>query len=1234
MKFTRTSRLNKCPLCGTEKSKCGAPHNNPNVRLCMTYHSKEEAPPGWKYVGETRGGQWGIFVPAGREYTEEELAAYKQRRNEEEYRRRQRHIESLSESTRHLNHEKLFGQLSLSEKHREDLKRRGLSNELINAGYFRSIDKFQQLDFEVSHNLAGVSITGRSLTNHITGYTVPVWNEHFQIVGYQIRNDDIESGAKYLWATSKTNVRRKAAISSHLQNGELPLTFCVPWNYRSNNGDILNLSKNSNGSVEPLQIQGYAIQNYQSDKTLAEFINISEGILKAYIIAQLRQLLVIGASGGNFIASVETFKRYLSAASNMLNGTKNVVLWADAGAIANKQVMRQYRNTYYLLKKWGYTLQVAWWGQIDKNCLDGDEYLGEYELISWQQFDGMARHPNQFWDSVKKEISRIKRCLTRSTQKPFFAPELPLQEKTIKYVPGFLPTYGDYVELGCPKIIYANHERVTIWKEAVLKGWSHILDKSAPGLGKSHTVGSLTADYMGVDQLMYLASDHRNPTTITIEKNFVDVFPRHGGLDKDPTRLTQEGKQFLTHTSGKGKPDIIANCARHYMFGATRKKNLDLESSDNIICQGCNLLNLCQQGSGDSFGYLSERMEALKHPQIRLHPNSTPLPTNYDYEKVGAFWDEASVLIRSKKKIEVRIGDLYNSPLAPYMSTFINQTEFLNQFPPDSPLIIVCKVLLKLFETPKGELGRYGLDDNDIHSLLGKAPTSIIDVVRDLIDNSVHNLDFLAELPDRLDTSKLSKQERDNVTKFNKALRGQHNSEAYEKLESLPLNWLVPMLEVWAGYIPGYFSFNNGVLTIHEFDGRHREVARAAAFNIYLDGTMPVENLRLKLGIEKEHILVLETETPDYSNLEIVHIPDMGVLGRDRRETQQTRVDALRDAIVKLEQEKSNNSNVLVGCIERKAFAHEGDGYHFRDSRGVNRFSDVSALIGIGVPYANIGEMKAEYSLLMKDEYIRKRNKSNNNTKVLLNLICHMPTAGVVLLIKPLQEYTQQDYIDGLVDAEVLQEIGRLRSHLRLDESLTYYFVGEYDLSPIVAHLPGVKYGVTTAAELSPMSAGGEQRTMLMVMNAIGNLIARGIFSPKQREVEAELEAHSYICKVKQERISQLMKHFGGWRAAVKLIRNTLAAVGKDSPTTANSFDDEQWIIRTYLPLIAETAITDPVTAAYELVSIAVAHGWENLLSCVSKIEYGLQQQFVELILQLYALVDTESIEELLVDGG
>ena len=168
------------------------------------------------------------------------------------------------------------------------------------------------------------------------------------------------------------------------------------------------------------------------------------------------------------------------------------------------------------------------------------------------------------------------------------------------------------------------------------------------------------------------------------------------------------------------------------------------------------------------------------------------------------------------------------------------------------------------------------------------------------------------------------------------------------------------------------------------------------------------------------------------------------------------------------------------------------------------------------------------------------------------------------------------------------------------------------------------------------MCAAGEERTKLMVMTAIGNLLSRGIIAPKQREVQAELEANSPVGQVKQERISQLMKHFGGWRAAVELIRNTLAAVAGrgGKPNTDNYFEDEQWIISTYLPLIAQTAVSDPVQAVRELVDIAIVHGWAKFKEFISQVEYGLQQQLVELVLEMYALVDMQSVEELAADGG
>jgi hypothetical protein len=639
MKFSRTSRHHSCLICGTEKSKCGWKADNPDFLFCMSIHDAINVPPGWKYIGDTRNGQWGMFIPdTEREYTPEERAEYFQRQQQIKLNQRSTQAKSLSEDERHQQHAKLIENLTLHPHHREDLKRRGLSDELIAKGKFRSIDKFQKLDFEVSHNLAGVDISGKSLTNHSAGYIVPIWNEQNQIIGYQIRSDAKgEDTAKYFWATSKPNLRRRKAASSHLQNSELPLTFCVPLGNRSNN---------EREGVSPSQNLAFSLE-INPTKKLTGYINLAEGMLKAWIIAQLRQLLVIGAAGGNFAASPEVLKRYLEAASALLGGTKEVVLWADAGAIANKQVMLQYRRTYYLLKKWGYTLQIAWWGQIDKKCLDGDEYLDEYELLTWQQFEGMSHHPNRFWDSVKQELGRIKKCLRRTPPATPTSPELPKKENKLEYVPGFLPSYGEYVEKGCPKIIYKNDERATIWREAVLKGWSHILDNSVPGVGKSYTVGVLTTAYMSMGQLMYLASDHRNPTTSTIENNFFDVSPRFYEMVSDQTRLTPNNKPFVVHPTGKTNPeDIIkGNCARASVFAVARRKNLDLESSQNDICQGCLLRKLCQDGvraSGDYYGYLSQRVEALKKPQVRLHPDSTPLPEHHDYSQTGMFWDEVS----------------------------------------------------------------------------------------------------------------------------------------------------------------------------------------------------------------------------------------------------------------------------------------------------------------------------------------------------------------------------------------------------------------------------------------------------------------------------------------------------------------------------------------------------------------------------------------------------------------
>lgn len=368
-KYTPTKRGNPCEICGNTSGKCRTSEidfggSRATLHLCMDFPDDADAPD-FKYLGQTKDGLWGKYVSvldcdrqldseAERERWRREQQLKIQQRKEAEQRR---HAESLSEAKRDKEIRKILGQLSLSDAHREHLKRdRGFSDEEIVRNGYRSIEPFQKLDTEVSHQLAGVSITGRSLTHIDPGIICPIPNPEEQFVGWQLRRDADDDKGKSRWAKSKSEKRPNGA-TSHLQNGELPLGFYRP----------------------------------TSDVTNCNIIGLTEGVgFKPSHTAQLFGQIVIGASGGNFSGSPETFKRYLDFASEELGGVKSIALYADAGAVSNRAVLNQYRRTHELVRGWGYTLQVAWWGQIDKTAPDGDELqptdIETVKYISWDEF--------------------------------------------------------------------------------------------------------------------------------------------------------------------------------------------------------------------------------------------------------------------------------------------------------------------------------------------------------------------------------------------------------------------------------------------------------------------------------------------------------------------------------------------------------------------------------------------------------------------------------------------------------------------------------------------------------------------------------------------------------------------------------------------------------------------------------------------------------------------------------
>lgn len=1211
-----TKRHNPCPVCGDTKGKCRELPDNPDLFLCMEVLDAAAVPPGFKFRGLSKDGIWATIT---RDRGDGDVDSYqrwlqewrilKQQRLQQEKNRLAR---LLDEGERDRNIRKILHQLNLDQKHRDDLYRRGLSDELVASGMFRSVEQWQQLDREVSHHLAGVAISGRSLTHAQSGYLCPIWNSQQQIIGWQLRVDDPkEDEGKYRWPTSATK-KRPHGSTAHLCSGELPLTYCVPK------------------------------AGVSTDSILTEYIALAEGILKPWVLAQKRQQIVIGAAGGNHAGSPQTLRRYLDDASTKLNGTKKVLLYADAGAAHNRHVVTQYRRTYKLLKSWGYTMRVAWWGQLTKDCADPDEYSGSVEAIAWAQFEALARNPDSFWDDIKKYLGRIARVLQQA--KSFDQPQQkrrhgqPAPRQSLQQPQSQLAIATDKLvkfidcqeycqQAGLPYVVarYGQREdRLAVWQRAVAKGWQHILDRSAPGLGKSHAVGEALPEDFGLKHLWYLANDHRNPTTLTVEQNYFDLPVRHNGLVVDESRSTPANKPYLVHPTSIEATDVKmvqGNCHRYHLFQWLRQKNIaGIEGGDSPICQSCHLLNACRSGSGKGYGFRHLRMEALQKSRLRAHPDSIPAPADYIYTDCGMFWDEASVVLRSLDAINVTQADFDRAigelalklpAIMPVLQPMLTALRSLWWAQYGEQPLWSAMVNVELLPKP-----RYGWDDTAIRKMLPPVPENIQQIADEVEVALAPNLESLAQQPDGIALSSVEQEWKGAARQFNMIARQERYRDLTAELEQMPLNWLVPLLRIWGGGEVGYLRFDRGLLSIGTRNWRYVDVATSAKFNIYLDGTVEPQVLAAKLGIGVDEILVIEQEIPTYENIEIVHVTDMGVLGRDRRDTMNVRLAALKDALKKIHPD--------MRFIERKQYAEAGDGYHFRDSRGVNHFLNATVLASIGIPYPNISVLAAEYQVLtgrpaildeINDGSDGAGKASTSEGKLLGGKEERTVGEGRLILgDNGAVEMTFQDYINACVRAEILQEIGRLRSHLRLDEHLKYYFVADYDLGFVRQLLPGVRVVERSAVEIATAAGTTKQRTIWSLTKLFSQIVRQGE-KPTQQAI-AGLAAGTED-KMSQGRISQVCREFGGWSVFNKLLQTLLSSFASKYHTEHLLDADALWAKDVYLPLLASAGDISPTEVAKEVISTVEVFGWRVFRQILEGTSIEAKAQLLEQMLLL-----------------
>ncbi len=328
------------------------------------------------YRGDTNGGVWGKYIfndlneqlsrewtPPNRENGEAidpkaqeaiKLEIEKRRQAILAEREKQKILEKeadalekkvlLSEIDRDREIRKVLSDLTISDRHYKELIGRGFNHSQILKYDYKSIQIQQPLSQKTSHLLAGVTADGMSLNNWVSGAILPIPNEKGQYIGWQYKLDIEED--KYRWP--KTYVpNRSYDITSKLKDSlEIPM--------------------------------GYFRPKLQSPRK--DIIALTESVgFKPRLTADKFDLLTIGASGGMFTSSPQTFERFLNSAKEEL-GTNNVVLYGDAGSVKNPLVLNQYYKTTEFLKEKGFSISFAWWNQIEKERGDIDEIPIDTEI--------------------------------------------------------------------------------------------------------------------------------------------------------------------------------------------------------------------------------------------------------------------------------------------------------------------------------------------------------------------------------------------------------------------------------------------------------------------------------------------------------------------------------------------------------------------------------------------------------------------------------------------------------------------------------------------------------------------------------------------------------------------------------------------------------------------------------------------------------------------------------------
>lgn len=820
----------------------------------------------------------------------------------------------------------------------------------------------------------------------------------------------------------------------------------------------------------------------------------------------------------------------------------------------------------------------------------------------------------------KHQERRLKRLNNWKKQAEKNGEKTPVVQHLVYDPEKEFPLFDVYKDTGL-KIKFRKEQRIEVVVKAIKAGWKLTLDSSFMGTGKSHDSGLFFlgdgdnenseneypeddgTDNEKVGTFWYLDKNHTNPSTETVEVNTVNMMPRNDGMKYIEGKVTPLGTPHLRHTKEGEIPDVYGNCKKAKVFNAFQQKGYDPNAPENKItikgrngkqttiskiCNDCSEKKHCHILSGNNFGYRGERKEIFEQPRIRASIES--LPGDYDYRKDVAFIDEASSYLRGIQSVTATESDLANASLK------------LERANPQA-FNVVKPFIYVLQDAFKGEFRQIIRGKNrgaDHDALMSKFP-------------SAAELLKLSEKDE--EEAQIAKQELLNsiiiavTPKLEEVLENGDSVTTLENIKNLPPNILGDLFAIWLGIKKGALRVNGKKLTVTTIDRKHSEILSQMRFVNLLDATGDKNHLAKVLNVDPNHILEIEQETPDLSNLQVVNINLKGMGSRNIseqcKELQKTFVDYMK--------EKHGDTNVKV--LTYKTDTHiEKNGHWFHDNRATNTFLGTQFLIVFNSPRMNLGVAQDEYRTLYGS----------------------------------LDGF--EEYYRNLMKDEVIQLIGRQRAHLNPDCNYIIYLVGTNQDVSYLTEKFGIRVINKEMIEVCPEAAAPADQTLKMIFNVSSQLFKEG---NNLAQVTCQRVADA-IGKSKQLVSKTIKKAFGSWsefKACLLDLLNIYRSGGQvedwrsqwkivrdeDNPDAVTRVDVDdlddstmqelEWLAHTYLPLAVKD---EPPDALLEQIGVFwSSYGEFRFSKLITFLSSDLRQEIVKTMLfALGADFSTEILAE------